>query len=357
VFYMGVRQLQLIAESLIAAGRSPEEPAAVVERGTLPEQRTVRATLATIASRASEEDIKAPSITIVGAVAGLAEQLAWRSPGPLSGRTVAVTRARAQASGLARRLTELGASVVETPAIRVEPIPGGPLDLRPYDLICLTSPNGVKALFERLAQAKGSAEQSSAEQSSAEQSSAEQSSAEQSINAARDARAFGNACVAAIGPGTARALREHGIFADVVPEHYVAESLIEALADIPIHRALVARAREAREVLPEALRARGAEVDVVALYETLAEPLPQRTLQAAMEADYITFTSSSTVRFFLQAAGEDPTLSSTTRIVSIGPVTSETLREHGIEPHIEAETHDIDGLLAALLKDAAARTS
>jgi uroporphyrinogen III methyltransferase/synthase len=328
VFYMGIRQLPRIAESLIAAGRSPEEPAAVVERGTMPDQRTVRATLATVARRASEEGVRPPSITVVGPVAELAEQLTWRSMGPLSGRTVAVTRARAQASELARRLAVLGASVVETPAIRIEPIVGPPLDLRPYDLICLTSPNGVKALFERLAQATGTP---------------------------RDARAFANACVAAIGPGTARALREHGIIADVVPERFVAESLVEALAAIPIRRALVARAREAREVLPEALRARGAEVDVVALYETVAEALPPRVLAEARRADYITFTSSSTVRFFHQAAGEDLALSATTRVVSIGPVTSEALREHGIEPHVEAERHDIDGLVQALLKDAAAR--
>ena len=129
VFYMGIRQLPRIAESLIAAGRPPEESAAVVESGTMPDQRTVRATLATVARRASEEDIRPPSITVVGPVAELTEQLAWRSPGPLSGHTVAVTRARAQASELARRLAVLGASVVETPTIRIEPIVGPPLDL------------------------------------------------------------------------------------------------------------------------------------------------------------------------------------------------------------------------------------
>ncbi len=357
VFYMGISQLPRIAESLIAAGRDAEEPAAVVERGTMPAQRTVRATLAEIARRAAQEDVRPPSITVVGPVAALAEQLAWRSAGPLSGRTVAVTRARAQASGLARRLGELGASVVEAPTIRIEPIPGGPLDLEPYDLVCLTSPNGVAALFERLAQAPEGAGQAAA-------------GAGRATAGRRDARAFAHTRVAAIGPGTARALRERGILADVVPERYVAEALVEALADIPIRRALVARAKEAREVIPEALRARGAEVDVVALYETVAEPLPARILQAAGKADYITFTSSSTVRFFLQAAGEmsadgertasgasgaSALLSPATRVVSIGPVTSATLREHGIEPHVEAERHDIDGLIEALAADAARR--
>ena len=226
----------------------------------------------------------------------------------------------------------------------------------------MTSPNGVKALFERLAQTTDNPGQAidgpleaTEERQQTNPDSRQTEDAPREKDAPRDARAFANAHVAAIGPGTARALREHGILADVVPERFVAEALVEALADIPVRRALVARAREAREVLPEALRARGAEVDVVALYETVAEALPPRTLRAAQRADYITFTSSSTVRFFHQAAGEDLALSSTTRVVSIGPVTSETLREHGIEPHVEAERHDIDGLVEALLKDAAAR--
>jgi uroporphyrinogen III methyltransferase/synthase len=325
VFYMGVRQLPRIAAALIEAGRSPSEPAAVVERGTLPDQRTVTATLATIAERAREEEIRPPSITVVGPVAELAGQLAWREPLPLSGRTVAVTRARAQASGLARRLRELGARVVQAPVIRIDPISdpaGPPLDLSPSDLICLTSPNGVAALFERLAAA------------------------------GRDSRALAGVRVAAIGPGTARALAEHGIVADVVPERFVAESLVQALADFPVERALIARAREARDVLLDALRARGAQVDVLALYETVAEPLGELELAAARGADYITFTSSSTVRFFLEAAGGDARLGPATRVVSIGPVTSATLREHGIEPHVEARRHDIDGLVRALVADA-----
>ena len=328
VFYMGIRQLPEIVASLTAAGRDKREPAAVIERGTLPGQRVVTGKLETIAQLVREAGIEAPAITVVGKVASLAEGLAWRSPGPLSGRTVAVTRARAQASGLAQRLSELGASVVEAPAIRIRPLSGEPLDPSPYDLICLTSPNGVDALFERL-RAGG-----------------------------RDARALAGARVAAIGPGTARALSEHGITADVVPERFVAEALVEALADISVSRALVARASEAREVLPDALRARGVEVDVLALYETVAEPLSERALAAAKQADYITFTSSSTVRFFLQAASEAadtaPHLSSEIRVVSIGPVTSGTLREHGIEPHMEAERHDIDGVVNALLADALA---
>jgi uroporphyrinogen III methyltransferase / synthase len=322
VFYMGVRQLPRIAERLIAGGRAPGEPAAVIERGTLPGQRTVLATLATIAERAVEEGIRPPSITLVGPVAGLREQLHWFEDRPLAGLTVAVTRARAQASGLAARLRALGAEVVEAPAIRIVAL-GPPLPvLDPYDLVCLTSPNGVRLLFERLAAA------------------------------GLDARVLHGARVAAIGPGTARALREHGVIADVVPERFVAEALVEALQDVPVRRALIARARVARDVLPDALRARGAEVDVLDLYETVAEPLNTDTLAATKAADYLTFTSSSTVRFLLDAAGGPQALGDTTRIVSIGPVTSDTLRKHGLEPHVEATQHDIDGLVAALVADA-----
>jgi uroporphyrinogen III methyltransferase/synthase len=322
VFYMGVKALPRIAERLVAAGRSPAEPVAVVERGTLPGQRTVSGTLADIAARAAEAQVRPPSITVVGPVAALAGDLAWLSERPLDGRTIAVTRARAQASELAERLRELGARVVETPAIRIEPLPADVLSLDGYDLICLTSPNGVRLLFERLAAGGG------------------------------DARALAGTTVAAIGPGTARALRSHGIEADVVPEKFVAEGLIEALAGRPVSRALVARAAQARDVLPDALRERGAEVDVVALYETVAETLDDDALAALGDASHVTFTSSSTVRFLLEAAGGPGALGDA-RLVSIGPVTSATLREHGLEPAVEAERHDIDGLVAALLADAA----
>ncbi len=327
VLYMGVARLAEIADSLIAAGRPGSEPAAVVEAGTLPNQRTVRAPLAALAQAVAEAGVRAPSVTIVGAVAELADQLAWLAPRPLAGTTVAITRARSQASGLARTLAELGARVVQAPAIRVRTIADGPVELDPsgYDLVCLTSPNGVHELFARLA-AGG-----------------------------RDARSLAGARVAAIGPGTAEALLEHGVRADVVPERFVAEALVEALAEVPVRRALIARARDARDVLPDALRERGAEVDVLALYETVAEPLSEHTLREAREADYITFTSSSTVRFFVQAAGGDPGLSSGTRIVSIGPVTSATLIEHGLHPDVEAERHDITGVVDAILSDRAGR--
>jgi uroporphyrinogen III methyltransferase / synthase len=321
VVYMGVRQLESIAARLIAAGRSAEQPAAVIERGTMSEQRVVTATLATIAVKAKAEGVGAPAVAVLGPVVALRERLKWFERRPLAGLTVAVTRARAQASELASRLQALGAAVVEAPAIRIVPIDGPAPNLAAYDLLCLTSPNGVRLLFERLAAA------------------------------AQDARALAGTRVAAIGPGTAAALRDHGVIADVVPERFVAEGLVDALANVPVERALVARAADARDVLPRALRDRGAEVDVVALYETVAERLGAEQLVALERADYVTFTSSSTVRFLVDAI--DGAVLEGPRLVSIGPVTSAALRERGLEPDIEAERHDIDGLVEALANDAA----
>jgi uroporphyrinogen III methyltransferase/synthase len=318
VIYMGVRQLSAITGRLRDAGRDPGEPAAVIERGTMPGQRTVTGTLATIASVATEEGVRAPAIVVFGSVASLHPALAWLERRPLAGVTVAVTRARAQASELAERLRALGAAIVQAPAIRIAPLEGPMPDLGGYDLVILTSPNGAKLLFDRLA------------------------------GAGLDARALDGARVAAIGPGTARALREHGVIADVVPERFVAEGLVEALADISVSRALLARARVARDVLPEALRARGAEVDVLDLYDTVAEPLSEASVAEVNDADYVTFTSSSTVRFFFDAFAGRPRAA---RLVSIGPATSAALRERGFEPDVEATRHDIDGLIAALVAD------
>ena len=341
VVYMGVRQLAAISERLRAGGRAGDEPAAVIERGTLAGQRVLTATLDTIAERAVENRVRAPAIAVFGPVVALRERLHWFERRPLAGLTIAVTRARAQASALAARLQSLGATVVEAPAIRIVPIDGPFPELGHYDLVCLTSPNGVRMLFERLARA------------------------------GHDARSLAGARVAAIGPGTAAALRGHGVIADIVPERFVAEGLIEALAAVPVSRALIARAAEARDVLPEALRARGATVDVLALYETVAEPLSESELAAARSADYVTFTSSSTVRFFFDSVeaaggrrGTGVDAGSTgavrpdgPRLVSIGPVTSAALRERGLEPDVEAGRHDIEGLLDALVADAAGRVS
>jgi uroporphyrinogen III methyltransferase/synthase len=323
VIYMGVRRLDAIAQRLVAAGRDPRQPSALIQYGTLPAQRVVSGTLGTIAAEAATAGARAPAIVVIGPVAALRERLRWFEHRPLAGVSVAVTRARAQASELVAGLEALGAAVVEAPAIRIVSIEGPTPDLGGYDLVCLTSPNGVRLLFGRL------------------------------HSAGLDARALAGATVAAIGPGTAAVLRQHGVIADVVPERFLAEGLVEALRDVPVRRALIARAAGARDVLPGALRERGAEVEVLPLYETVAEPLSETQLAALADSDYVTFTSSSTVRFLLEAAG-DARLDHA-RLVSIGPVTSAALRERGLEPDVEAHRHDIEGLIDALVADAQER--
>jgi uroporphyrinogen III methyltransferase/synthase len=328
VFYMGVKALPRIAERLIDAGRSADEPAIVIERGTFPDQRSVSARLAEVANAASDAKVRAPSITVIGPVAARRERIAWLEGRPLHGRRVVVTRARAQASELARLLAALGAEAIELPAIRIEPrvdtdeVRRAVADLQSYALVCLTSANGARLLFEAMA------------------------------DQGRDARALANATVAAIGPGTAAALAEHGVIADIVPERSVAESLIESLAGIDVNGkpVLIARAAEARDVLPDALRERGAKLDVVSLYETVAESPDPEALERAQDADFITFTSSSTVKNFVEAV--DGLLPKGARIVSIGPITSEAVREAGLSVDVEAERHDIGGLVEAILSAA-----
>ncbi len=346
VFYMGVKRLAANAASLIEAGREAGEPAAAVERGTMDGQRTVIATLGTLAETVERENVSAPALIVIGPVVQRREALAWLERRPLNDRRVVVTRARPQASGLAKTLRGLGAEVVELPAIRIEPL----LDsetvrsaierIGEYALICVTSPNGAHLLFEALGAGGLDARALAGPQ-------------KQQIEEGRsNVGTKTGPVVAAIGPGTARALAAHGIAADIVPERFVAESLVEALAavDVAGKKVLVARAAEARDVIPEHLEGRGAEVDVVALYETVPEEPSPEAIDDAQRADYVTFTSSSTVRNLTKALGER--FPGGARIVSIGPVTSEAVRNAGLEVDVEAERHDIDGLVDALLLDA-----
>jgi uroporphyrinogen III methyltransferase/synthase len=332
VFYMGVRALPVLAAALVEHGRAATEPAAVVERGTLPGQRTVTGPLGQIATLAQEAGVRAPAITVVGPVAALRDRLAWLERAPLFGRRVAVTRARAQSSGLARRLEELGAEVVEAPAIRIEPRADGvqaaidELGTGRCDVLCLTSPNGAELLMDGLER--------------------------QGL----DARLLAGTRVATIGPGTAAVLKDWGITADLVPERAIAESLAAELIaqGVADQRVLIPRAADARDVLPRELEQAGADVQVIPLYETVRERLDEPQLERLSASDYVTFTSSSTVRFLLEAIGGVEHFPERARVVSIGPVTSQTARGLGLEVHVEAERHDVAGLVDALLRDAPA---
>jgi uroporphyrinogen III methyltransferase/synthase len=305
VFLMGVGAMAGNAARLIEHGMAADTPAAVISDGTRPGQRTVVAPLHRIAAAAA--GMRPPAIMLVGGVAALQEQLAWFERRPLHGRRVVVTRARAQASGLAAQLEALGAEVVQAPAIRIEPLPFEPPDLGSYDVVVVTSANGADLLLPG------------------------------------DVRGLHGVRVAAIGPATTQALRARGIVPDVVPAEAVSESLLHALGDVAGKRVLVATAQGARDVLPDGLRTAGAAVDVVHLYRTVPEPVDAAAVRSA---DLVTFTSSSTVTSLAAALGAGGLEG--LAAASIGPVTSATLREHGVEPLAEAEPHTVDGLLAAV---------
>jgi uroporphyrinogen III methyltransferase/synthase len=317
VLLMAVGRLPAIADALMAGGRAPSTPVAVISQGTLPEQATVTATLGSIAEAAAA--VRPPAVTVVGHVVALRDEVAWLERRPLHGVRVAVTRARAQATGLADRLRELGATVVESPVIRIEPLDGPTVDATAYDVVCVTSPNSPRLLLERLG---------------------------------GDARTLAGRDLAAIGPGTAAALREVGLVADVVAERAVAEGLLDAFdGRVAGRRFLIARAEAARDTLPDGLRAGGAAaVEILPLYRTV----PERPAGAdATRAHLVTFTSASTVRAFAHAH-RDLDLAAV-RGVSIGPVTTAAARELGVGVVAEAERHDLDGLLEAVLTAAAER--
>jgi len=313
VILMGVATRAAIAERLMAGGLAGETPVAAVRWGTRPEQRTVRTTLAHLGAT----ELEPPVTMVVGGVADL--DLRWFESRPLFGRKVVVTRAREQASELVDRLHRLGAETVELPAITIdEPGDGGAalrgaaLRVGHYDWVIFTSANAVERFCARL----------------------------------HDARSLAGVRVAAIGPGTAGALRSFGVEPDLVPENFVAESLIEVFP-FGNGEVLLPRAAVAREVLPESLRAKGWRVDVVEAYLTRPAEPSASALAEAGKADAITFTSSSTVTNFLHVAGLDavPPV-----VVCIGPVTAETARAAGLTVDVVAEEHTIDGLVQALVE-------
>lgn len=318
VILMGVGRLGEITRRLMEGGRDPKTPVAAVRWGTRPNQKTLRSTL----ERIADEGVEAPSAIVVGEVAVL--DLSWFERRMLFGRRIVVTRAREQASELREQLEVLGAEVIELPSIRIEPLTFVLPDLRSYSWLVFTSPNGVEAFFERGIAPAGC-----------------------------DARALAGLLVAGIGPGTQRALAERGIMTDLVPPRFVAESLVDAFPPSAVGggstRVLIPRAAQARDVLPDGLRAKGYEVDVLPVYQTVrAEPDPSELARLRRgEADALTFTSSSTVRNFYEATGAVP--DPQPLVVCIGPVTAETARSLGYRVDAVAEEHTIGGLVATVL--------
>jgi len=325
VIFMGLTTFGEIAKQLIGGGRDPQTPAAAIRWGTRTDQQTLIGTVANLAERIAEAKLKPPALIIVGEVVALREDLNWFERLPLFGQRIVLTRAEEQAGESAEQLRRLGAEVIAAPTIEiVEPSSWAPIDaaiakLETYDWLIFTSRNGVERFLARLDASE------------------------------RDLRAV-KGSIAAIGPATAEALAQARLKVDCRPQEFVAESLLDALdAELTGKKILIARAEVAREVLPEELRRRGASVNVAPVYRTVVPD--SATLHKSMaekKPDWVTFTSSSTVRHFIEMVGKEALAD--TRIASIGPITSATLRELGIEPTVEAEPHTMDGLIAAIVR-------
>ena len=324
VFLMGVENLPRIVAGLVAGGRGPDTPVALIRWGTWHSQETLVGTLATIVSQARETGFQAPAVTVVGEVVRLREKIRWFDNRPLFGRRILVTRAREQAAELSQCLQALGAEPVELPLIRLEPVEDADGDALagPYDWVLFASANAVSH-FWRLLERSG-----------------------------QDWRALGAARIGAVGPATARALSEYHLRSDFVPAEYEAAQILaqfpEALSG---KRILLPRAAEAPPALPEGLRAAGADVQVLPVYRNVIDETGAEEVQWLLEAgalDAATFTSSSTVRHFRQLF---PAADLRHCVVAcIGPATEATARELGLPVSVVANQHTVAGLVEALVE-------
>lgn len=324
VLLMGLRRLKHVAKRLVAEGAPRSRPVAVISRGTTIGQRTVTGTLGTIAKEVERAQLPAPAIIVVGDVVALRPELSWFESRPLWGLTVTVTRARSRASGLVSRLRELGAEVVEAPAIRTAPTPPTALDalvanISRYGTVLFTSATGAMLFFDRLRAA------------------------------GRDARSLGAARVCVVGAMTAEACAAQGVLPDLVPlaGRRSSAGLLEMLAREPLFgtRVALVRAEDGDERLPDGLRALGATVDLVVAYRTLVEPLDEATVERVLASDLVTFASESTVRnltMFLPPDRPCPPA------VSIGPITTAGARRAGWTIVGEAAEPSVDALVDAV---------
>ena len=329
VMLMGVERIGVITARLIEHGAAPETPFALVRWGTTGRQQTLRGTLGDIAGKVAASGFQAPAVAVIGGVVELRDRLNWFESRPLFGQRIIVTRTRKQAGGLTATLRQLGADVFELPTIRIEP----PKELRDfaelvrdvhgYEWLVFTSPNGVAAFFDIF------------------------------FKLYNDVRSIGGVKIAAIGPATAAKVREYHLAVDLQPEEFVAEAVVKAFkaqGSIENVTILLARAEGARDVLPQELAKLGAIVDQAIAYRTVPETEDVSGSLARFReegADLITFTSSSTVENFMALKLPLPPGLKT---ASIGPITSQTMRDHGLTVDVEAKHYDIPGLVAAIRK-------
>ena len=337
VCYAGPHQIPTILHSLISHGRPAEESAAIIFDGTLPTQRTMDGTLASLADAIAKSPVTRPAVLIIGRVAALREHLRWYDERPLFGKRVLVTRPRGQATEFVDQLEAMGAEVIEAAMLRIEP----PEDYGPLDEACanagffnwiiFSSTNAVEAFMGRL------------------------------LRGATDARALGGVKLCCVGPATSERLAQYGLKADVVPGEYRAESLVQALSaggDVKGRRVLLPHADIGREVIADELRKQGAEVTEVVAYRTVAtdaqregDPDIYHMLLERM-LDIVTFTSPSAVRTLVNVLGAEPAadLLRTTIVAAIGPVTAEAASQCGIQTHVMPEKYTVPALVAAIVK-------
>ena len=333
VFLMAMKNLSEICRNLIKHGMKPETPAAIVHWGTTPRQKSLVSTLADLHELAEQRGIKAPSVVVVGGVASLSKKLAWFESKPLFGKNIVVTRTREQSGKLTTRIRELGGQPILFPTIAItDPEDFCSLDqairnIQKYDWIIFTSVNGVDRFLKRF------------------------------LYVAHDIREMKGPKIAAIGAVTASALAERGIKVDLTPDLFVAEKLIDSFKKVEIRgrKILFPRAEKAREILPQALEAEGAHVDV----ETVKRTAPPTTtdvepILASFRngmVDAVTFTSSSTVSHFVDMVGSRRIgeLLKDVTIASIGPVTTRSARSLGLKVEVEAKQYTIDGLVKSIV--------
>ena len=328
VIFMGLMSIREITREIMARGRSGATPAIAVRWGTRPGQETVTATLADLADKIEAAKMKPPATVIIGEVVGLHGKLNWYERLPLFGQKIVVTRAPGQAAEFSEQLRTLGADVAELPTISIQPpADPGPLDaaiqrLASYDWLIFTSANGVRFFLDHL---------------------------DRSTADLRSLRAR----ICAIGPATRAAVESLHLKVDLMPAEYVAEGVIAAFAtqDLAGERILLPRAAIARDLIPVELSKLGAQVDVVEAYRNVvpdgAAARAREIFSADHKPDWITFTSSSTVKNFLEVAGVEAL--SGVKIASIGPITSATIREYGLTITVEAWKYTMAGLVEAIL--------
>ncbi len=330
VFLMGVKNLPFIVEQLMAFGRRPETPVAVIRWGTTPQHRSVSGTLADIVSKVEEAGLKPPAIIVIGDVVSLRDQINWFERSPLLSRRILVTRTREQASDLVKLLEEKGALCLECPTIEVTwPEDLTELDnaikaLPSFDWIIFSSTNAVRFFFQRL------------------------------FHHGRDLRFLGRNALAAVGASTAQALREYYLEPDLVPEDFRAEGLLDAFRRIGVtkRRILIPRAMKAREILPQGLKELGAEVQVATTYETRTPELDPGISERLgnEDLDVVTFTSSSTVKNLFRLLPENilNKIFATAKVACIGPITAKTAESFGLTVHIMPEEYTIPALVRAI---------